>query len=425
MVSALFLLVVFAAIVWLVFFKLKLLKFSIAWGMVCSLFALHLMLIFLIGVRFSAPYSTDARVIQHTIQLIPRLPDPTLVTAVLVQPDVPVKKGQPLFQFDRRPYEYQVHQLEAQLASAQGAISAAESRIMQRQAGLVAAKQDVLIRKTDEEAAAAKVEKLKSETEYAKYQYQLYSGLAAQGAGPMEESEKWLSQVKVQEAGVKEAQAEAERARLIYESQMNGVNTNVVKAIAELKEEDAAVKEAEGTVASVKAQLDQARYYLDNTTMVAPEDGHIVNLQVVPGMVAGIVRFGAIATFIVDRDRYVLGNFFQEHLKYVKMGQPVEVALNRYPGQIFKGKVESIWWANGEGQLIPSGDLPVFNPGPNGAQTGFAVKIVMENKDQGMFPIGAQGAAAIYTSNGGFAALRRIVIRTYSWLNWLYPLQAP
>ena len=425
MVSALFLLVVFAAIVWLVFFKLKLLKFSIAWGMVCSLFALHLMLIFLIGVRFSAPYSTDARVIQHTIQLIPRLPDPTLVTAVLVQPDVPVKKGQPLFQFDRRPYEYQVHQLEAQLASAQGGISAAESRIMQRQAGLVAAKQDVLIRKTDENAAAAKVEKLKSEEEYAKFQYQLYAGLAAQGAGPMEESEKWLSQVKVQEASVQEAQAEAERSRLIYESQMNGVNTNVIKAMAELKEAEAAVQETEGTVASVKAQLELARYYLDNTTMVAPEDGHIVNLQVVPGMVAGVVRFGAIATFIVDRDRYVLGNFFQEHLKYVKVGQPVEVALNRYPGQIFKGKVESIWWANGEGQLLPSGDLPVFNPGPNGAQTGFAVKIVMENKDQGLFAIGAQGAAAIYTGNRGFAALRRIVIRTYSWLNWLYPLQSP
>jgi multidrug resistance efflux pump len=159
--------------------------------------------------------------------------------------------------------------------------------------------------------------------------------------------------------------------------------------------------------------------------MLAPDDGHIVNLQVVPGMVSGIVRFGAIASFIVDNDRYVLANFYQEHLKYVKIGQPVEVALNRYPGQIFNGKVDSVWWANGEGQLLPTGDLPVFNPGPNTAQTGFAVKIVMENKDQGLFPIGAQGAAAIYTGNRGFAVLRRIVIRTYSWLNWLYPIPSP
>ncbi|MGC2529082.1 MAG: efflux RND transporter periplasmic adaptor subunit [Candidatus Acidiferrum sp.] len=280
----------------------------------------------------------------------------------------------------------------------------------------------MLIRKTDEDAAVARVDQLKSEANYAQFQYRLYSGLAEQGAVPKEESEKWLSQVEVEEASVKEAEAEAERSRLIYESKMGGVNTNVVKANAELKEEEAAVKQAEGTVASVKAQLEQARYYLENTTMLASEDGHIVNLQVVPGMVAGTVRFGAIATFIVDKDRYVLGNFFQEHLKYVRVGQPVEVALNRYPGQIFNGRVDSIWWANGEGQLLPSGDLPVFNPGPNRAQTGFAVKIVMENKDQSLFPIGAQGAAAIYTSNGGFAALRRIVIRTYSWFNFPYPM---
>jgi multidrug resistance efflux pump len=335
-----------------------------------------------------------------------------------------VKKGQPLFQFDRRPYEYKVQQLGAELAAAQEVMAAAESKIKQRQAGLVEAQQNVFVLKADEEVTAAKVDKLRSEEEYAQFQYQLYRGLAEQGAGPKEESEKWSAQVKAQEAGVREAAAEAERSRLKYESQINGVNTNVIKASAELKEEQAAVKEAEATVASVKAQLELARYYLENTTMVAPDDGHIVNLQVVPGMVSGIVRFGAIASFIVDHDRYVLGNFYQEHLKYVTIGQPVEVALNRYPGQIFKGKVESIWWANGEGQLLPSGDLPVFNPGPNAAQTGFAVKIVMEKKDQGMFPIGAQGAAAIYTSSGGFAALRRIVIRTYSWLNWLYPLQS-
>jgi hypothetical protein len=44
--------------------------------------------------------------------------------------------------------------------------------------------------------------------------------------------------------------------------------------------------------------------------------------------------------------------------------------------------------------------------------------------DQSKFPIGAQGAAAIYTGGmkGAWAALRRIGIRTYSWLNWLYPI---
>ena len=103
-------------------------------------------------------------------------------------------------------------------------------------------------------------------------------------------------------------------------------------------------------------------------------------------------------------------------------GQPVEVALDLYPGQIFKARVDSIWWASGQGQLLPSGQLPAFNPSPKEPQGRFAVKIYLDAEHEQKFPIGAQGAAAIYTGGGGFAALRRIVIRTYTWLNWLYPI---
>src|SRR6187397_5912 len=109
----------YAVAVWLVFFRLRWLKFSIAWGVVSVFFGLHLLLIFMIGLRFVAPMSTEARIVQHTVQLVPRLPEPTLVTDVLVEPNVPIRKGQPLFQFDRRPYEARVRQLDAELAAAQ------------------------------------------------------------------------------------------------------------------------------------------------------------------------------------------------------------------------------------------------------------------------------------------------------------------
>ena len=127
MVAALLILVIFIFVVWIIFFRLKLIKFSIAWGAVCALFGAHLMLIFLIGLRFVTPYSKDVRIIQQTIQLTPRLPEPTLVTAVLVQQDVPVKKGQPLFQFDRRPYEYKVEKLQGELKTAVAALAATDS----------------------------------------------------------------------------------------------------------------------------------------------------------------------------------------------------------------------------------------------------------------------------------------------------------
>ena len=189
-----------------------------------------------------------------------------------------------------------------------------------------------------------------------------------------------------------------------YKSEIGGVNT---------------------TVANMEAQLQLARYYLDNTTLTAPEDGHIINLQVRPGMVAGTYRVGGIAAFIADADRYLLATYFQENLKYVKPGQPVEVALDLYPGQIFRGTVDSIWRGNGIGQYLPSDDIPKFQqPPPNVPQGQYAVKIRLDHPDQSKFPIGAQGLAAIYTSgeHGAWAVLRKISIRAHSWFNWVYPL---
>jgi len=423
MIFALLITFIFILFVWLVFFKFKWLKFSMTWGIVTAFFALHIFLIFIIGLRFVTPYSTNMKVVQHTIQLIPRLPEPTLVTAVLVQPDVPVKKGQPLFQFDRRPYEYQVSQLQAQLEASSASAVSAKYKVDQLKAGLASAQQDVRMYKADLDASEQKVTRTKSELEYAKYQQQLSQGLAQKGAGPEEDAQKWNAQMNADEAAVLEATAEAERSRLKYQSQWEGVNTTVASATAQLKESEAAEKQAIATIASLKAQMELARYYLDNTLLVAPEDGRIVNLQVQPGMVAGIFRVGGIASFIVDADRYLLASFNQETLKYVKVGQPVEVALDLYPGQVFEAGVDSIWWANGEGQYLPSDIIPKFYPAdPMVPQGEFAVKIYLKNPSKVGLPIGAQGAAAIYTSGGGFAALRKISIRMHSWFNWLYPM---
>lgn len=379
MIAAFVLLFGFITIVWLVFFKFKWLKFNIAWGVVSVFFGLHLLLIFMIGLRFVAPYSTDAKVIQHTIQLTPRLPEPTLVTAVLVEPNVPVKKGQPLFQFDRSQYEHKVQQLEAELAKAN---------------------QDVLILKAGLDAAEAEIKV--AEAKLGRARTDLADFAKAGRAVAELQVENRQQRVLEAQADLLRAKASADEARLKYGSQIGGVNT---------------------TVAAVEAQLAQARFYLDNTTMVAPEDGYIINLQVRPGMVAGFVRFGAIASFIVNADRYVLATYYQENLKYVKPDQPVELAIDLYPGQIFAGKVQAIWRGSGAGQLLPSGTLPDFQPVAIDTPQGqFAVAIHIDDEDQSKFPIGTQGRAAIYTNpESGFVFLRKIGIRAYSWFNWLYP----
>jgi multidrug resistance efflux pump len=383
MTAAILVIIVACAVFWLIFFKLKLLRLTPGWALIFTFFVLHLFLVFLIGLRFVTPNSANATVVQRTIQLVPRLPEPTLVTAVLVEENVPVKKGQPLFQFDRRPYEYKVQQIEAQLAEA---------------------KQNVLVLQADVEVAMQNLAKANVELDYAHYQQKMFKTLVSEQAVREEQIVQTDSHVNTAQANSTAAMAALERARLKYTSEINGVNT---------------------TVAGLEAQLRQARYYLDNTLLTAPEDGRIINLQVRPGMVSGTIRLGGIAAFIADADSYVLATFFQENLKYVRPGQPVEVAFDLYPGQIFAAKVADIWRGNGVGQYLPSDDIPKFGPPPpNIPQGQYAVKIVMDHPDPAKFPIGAQGSAAIYTGgeHGAWAALRRISIRAHSWFNWLYPL---
>jgi len=383
MLAAILILIAAAAIFWLIFFKFKLLRLTPGWGFIFALFMIHVMLVFMIGLRFVTPSSANATMVQHTIQLIPRLPDPALVTEVLVHDNDRVKRGQPLFQFDRHPYEYKVAQIEAQLAQA---------------------KQNVNVLKADIDIAMEKTALTLAQLTYERYEKHIYDILVAQNSAAAEDVQKWQSRVDVAEASHLEAEAELERANLNYHSQIDGVNT---------------------AVADNEAQLEQARYYLDNTTLTAPEDGRIVNLQVRVGMVSGIYRIGGIAALIADADRYLLATYFQENLKYVRPGQPVEVAFDLYPGQIFRGRVDTIWKANGSGQYLPSDEIPKFHPiGPDVPQGQYAVKIVLDDPEVSKFPIGAQASAAIYTNGetGPWAAVRKVSLRARSWFNWLYPM---
>ena len=69
MIAALLVLTVAFAIFWLVFFRFKLIRLTPGWGVIFGFFVIHLMLVFLIGLRFITPYSTNATVVQRTIQV--------------------------------------------------------------------------------------------------------------------------------------------------------------------------------------------------------------------------------------------------------------------------------------------------------------------------------------------------------------------
>jgi multidrug resistance efflux pump len=267
MVAGLLILFGYLGLVWLIFFRLRSIRFSIGWGVISALIGVHVLLIFLIGLRFVTPSSSTAQVVQYTIQLVPRLPEPTLVTEVLVAEGDHVTKGQELFQLDETVYRAKVRQLEAQLSQADV---------------------DTKVLAADVQLAASREIAARGTLADAQFREQEADNLLAQTVGTLQEAERWDDEVRKDQGQVDVAVAEVKRAVLNFEAQIDGVNPKV---------------------AALRAELMQARYYLDNTTMLAPGDGRIVNLQVRPGMVAGIVRFGGIAAFIEYANPYVLATY--------------------------------------------------------------------------------------------------------------------
>ncbi|NOD33707.1 MULTISPECIES: HlyD family secretion protein [unclassified Ruegeria] len=365
--------------VWLIFFKLELLKFNIAWGIVSFWVGAHLLLIFLVALRFFQPFSADSHVVRSTIQIVPKLTQPTILTEVLVEPNTQVTKGDPLYRFDDTVFSLAVDNAKAQL---------------------VAAEQNAKILEQDVVASTEAVERANAQLAYAQTQQARYENLVPAGGARQDDLDRWNEQVTEDLAAVKQAQANLEKAQLAVESQIDGVNTGILQA---------------------QAQLAEAEYFLENTTIYAPENGMIVSQQARPGLVVGDVRLGAIASFVTEDNPYILATFRQQNLKFVEPGQEVEVALDLYPGEILTGKVEAIWWATRQGQLIPSGRLPGFElpklPGR------IAVQITVDLPEGHTFPAGGHAAVAIYTGMGkSFEFLRRINIRLYSFANFIRPL---
>lgn len=370
---------IYVLLMWLVFFKFKWLRLTPGWGVFSVFFILHLILVPLVGTRFYAPLTTDVRVVRNTIQLIPRLPEPTRVEQVLVKENTPVKAGDVLFVFDKSIYQ---------------------SQVREAQAAVVAAQQNEIMLESDIQIAKDSAAQAQADLTFAQQQQQRFSTLASQRAGSQENLDQWTSQAEAAQAALAKAQDEQVRAEAAYASQIDGVNTAVIQA---------------------QEQLAQAQYYLDQTEMKAPKDGIIVNLQVQEGMVSGIIRAGAIASLIVDDDPYLLAAYRQENLTFVREGQPVVLSLNTEPGKHFTGKVEEIWWASRHGQYLPSGNLPLFPDLPVSADPRLPVKITVDDPDVRL-PIGVGGMTVILTTDNPFVWLGQISLRTHTWGRWLYPL---
>jgi len=424
----------YGGLIYLLFFKLKLVKPSAKSYTVAVLIGVIIIGWILLAMNLYQPYSKQAVVTQYVVQIAPQVSGE--VVQVAVSTNVHVHRGDVLFHIDPEPFQATVDQLEAALVQAeQGALALeddleqARASVATAEATLVSARQQVTSLDAALDAATAAVAQTEAQVVLAKDEYDRFLAAQEQDPGAVSEAivdSKRQSYLAVQQA-LQQAQAQQVSAQAAVDSVVDGENTLVAQAEAQLRQAQASESKArlaldsvingENTsVAQIRAQLRQAQLNLDWTTITAPAEGFVTNLQLREGFV---VRAGTpVMSFVDASEQYLIVPLAQNVVRHVEPGNGVEVALKLYPGKIFNGTVESVAWASGEGQENPSGDLPSvasLSPG-----TEFAVRVVLDDFPPDFeLPIGAGGAAAIFSEGGKpLRIIRKVVIRMYTWLNY-------
>ncbi len=366
---------IYSLIVWLIFIKFKWLPWNTYTQVTVVVIPVVGLTALILALNVVAPSSADVRVIKYVVQVVPQVRG--RVTEVPVEPNSPVKKGEVLFRIDPTPFELQVRVLEAQLANTEGNVRTLNEQL---------------------QAAVAKSAAVRTKLALAQMRVSQNQELARTGAGDRFTLEQAQSSLQELQADVRAATAAEGQIR------------------AQL---GATVGEDQASIAQMKAQLESARWDLTQTVFYAPSDGTVINLQLRPGQMATALGMQPVMTF-VENEFQVIALFNQNELHQVEPGNEAEIALNTMPGRIIKARVDSVVWAQGQGQIPLSGSVPQTGaaPLPPGR---FAVRLDVAEPDRNLFlAAGAAGHGAIYTQHGHHIhIIRKVILRVGAYTDYL------
>jgi membrane fusion protein (multidrug efflux system) len=236
------------------------------------------------------------------------------IASVHVGDNEPVKAGQILARIDDRDFKVAVEQAKADVEAARAAIGAKQAAIVAQQSAI--------------DGASATVAADEANQTFAEQENKRYSDLAATGFGSVQNAQQANSRVLA-------ARANGARGRAAL--------SNATRQLDVLKAE---LGQAQANLARAQAAQDQAELNLTYTVIVSPADGQVANRTLRVGQ---YVQAGTQLMSVVPVDAsYIVANYKETQLTDVHAGQPVEIEVDMFPGQVFKGRVDSVAPASGQ-----------------------------------------------------------------------------
>jgi multidrug resistance efflux pump len=302
---------------------------------------------------YEYPRTDDAYVHANIVGIAPHVSGP--ITELPVQDNQHVRQGQLLFVVDARPYRSAVDKAEADLALTNLQINALNDAIR---------------------AAKAREAQLQADAAYDKQYLARIQPLLSRHFVTANDVFNARSRLEASEAAVASAHSEVSKAE---------------NDLGQYGDINARRKAAE-------AALYDARLNVEYCYVRAPFDAYVTNLNIAVGQYANEGR--EVLSLVDNRTWYVLANFRENFLGYIRPGMRVEVYLLSYPNKRFHGRVQGVGWALYQGNGASVAGLPEVEETLNWVRLSqrFPVRIILEDPDPA-YPF-RMGSTAVVTIQG-------------------------
>jgi membrane fusion protein (multidrug efflux system) len=263
-----------------------------------------------------------------------------IVRAVNVSDYQEVHKGDLLVELQDNDYQAQVDQANAAVAAAKAAIEynrrqkqLQQAKIERALAGVSQAQAEISAAQAGITAAQADLDRTLSERRRQEALIETNSTTRQKVEQAVAAEEGSRAQLVSRQASLVQAKAMLSSSESAVDAERRGLevlNSQEFQLIADLRGKGAG--------------LTAAQVNLGYTRIEAPGDGTVGERQVRPGQ---LVSPGTQVISFVDITKWVQANYRETQLTNVRVGDPAEIRIDEYPGQVIHGRVVEIAPASG------------------------------------------------------------------------------
>lgn len=344
---------------------------------------------------YSTRVTTDNAYVQaDSAQITPRIAG--TVAAVLVEENWWVKPGQVLLRLDPRD-------AEVRLAKAKAALAHARETVDQLFVAVEAAAEREAEARAQVEAARAEVAAAQADFRQAELDFQRARELAQEQVIPVQQFDRAKTQYDTALARLHAKQRQLEQTRRLVVTRAK----ETAQARAALGSASNNEHSAHSLLQQAEAAVREAELHLSYCTLLAPFEGVVSRKAIEVGQ---RVQPGQPLMAIVPLQKvYIEANYKETQLADVRVGQPVEIEADIYPGYVYHGTVESLSAGTGSAFSL----LPPENATGNWVKVvqRLPVKITLDEPPPLDRPlrVGLSVAVTIDTSNRQGTRLRSLL----------------